>query len=46
VSKKGVNNSPKKSIQHLEEEMIEEEIKSKSIQLQNKKFSSPGLIDA
>jgi hypothetical protein len=26
--------------------MIEEEIKSKSIQLQNKKFSSPGLTDA
>jgi len=38
--------SPKKSTQHLEEETIEEEIKSKSIQLQNKKFSSIGLTDA
>jgi len=38
--------SQKKSIQHLEEEMIEEETKSKSIQLQNKKISSTGLTDA
>jgi len=38
--------SPKKSLQHLEEETIKEEIKSKSIQLQNKKKSSTGLTDA
>jgi len=38
--------SQKKSIQHLEEETIKEEIKSKSIQLQNKKNSSTGLTDA
>jgi hypothetical protein len=41
-----VQDSPKKSIQHLEEETIEEEIKSTSIQLQNKKNSSTGLTDA
>ena len=38
--------SQEKSIQHLEEEMIKEEIKTKSIQLQNKKNSSTGLTDA
>jgi len=37
--------SPKKSIQHLEEETIEEEIKSKSIQLQNKKNNITGLTN-
>ena len=37
--------SQKKSIHHLEEETIEEEIKSKSIQLKTKKNSSTGLTD-
>jgi len=38
--------SPKKPKQHLEKETIKEEIKSKSIQLQNMKISSTNLTDA
>jgi formate-dependent nitrite reductase cytochrome c552 subunit len=38
--------SPKKSIQYLAKETIKEEIKFKSIQLQNKKNSCIGLTDA
>jgi len=38
--------SPMKSIQHLEKETIEKGIKSKSTQLKKKKNSSTGLTDA
>jgi len=37
--------SPKKPKQHLEKETIKEEIKSKSIQLQNKKNNITGLTN-
>ena len=43
---KTAQDSQKESTQHLEEETIEVEIKSKLIQLQNKKISSTGLTDA
>ena len=43
---KTAQDSQKKSTQHLEEETIEVEIKSKSIQLKTKKNSSTGLTDA
>ena len=42
---KTAQDNQKKSTQHLEEETIEVEIKSKSIQLKTKKNSSTGLTD-
>ena len=43
---KTAQDSQKKSTKHLEEETIEVEIKSKSIQLKMKKNSSTGLTNA
>ena len=43
---KTAQDSQKKSTQHLENETIEVEIKSKSIQLKTKKNSSTGLTNA
>ena len=43
---KTAQDSQKDLTQHLEEETIEVEIKSKLIQLQNKKISSTDLTDA
>ena len=42
---KTAQDNQKKSTQHLEEETIKVEIKSKSIQLKTKKNSSTGLTD-